>query len=139
MLALTTTEQLLHKIGNQIQTAVEELENYNNTINHLASANSAASLNVNPDGSPHTFRTAVHGAERDSWKNAEDIEISRLLDTTTMHATALATLYVGLKSLVGLSNNIILLYIIYCTIYYTLYIALPNQQITICIPQDLER
>ena len=86
MLALTTTEQLLHKIGNQIQTAVEELENYNNTINHLASANSAASLNVNPDGSPHTFRTAVHGAERDSWKNAEDIEISRLLDTTTMHA-----------------------------------------------------
>jgi hypothetical protein len=84
-LAPTTTEQLLDHTRNQIQTADEELENYN-TINHLASANSAASLNVNPDGSPLTFRTAVHGAERDSWKNAEDIEISRLLDTTTMHA-----------------------------------------------------
>ena len=84
-LAPTTTEQLLDHTRNQIQTAVEEIENYN-TINHLASANSAASLNVNPDGSPLTFRTAVHGAERDSWKNAEDIEISRLLDTTTMHA-----------------------------------------------------
>ena len=45
-----------------------------------------ASLNVNPDGSPLTFRTAVHGAERDSWKEAEDTEISRLIDTATMHA-----------------------------------------------------
>ena len=55
-------------------------------IDHLASANGAASLNVNPDGSPLTFRTTVHSAERNSWKNAEDTVISRLLDTTTMHA-----------------------------------------------------
>ena len=53
-------------------------------IDYLVSANSATSLN--PDGSPLTFRTAVHGAERDSWKNAEDTEISRLLNTTTRHA-----------------------------------------------------
>ncbi len=40
---------------------------------------------VNPDGSPPTFQTAVCGIERPNWKMAEDTEISRLLDTTTMH------------------------------------------------------
>ena len=63
-LAPATTEQLLHHTRNLIQRAVEELER-GNMIDHLASANSATSLNVNPDGSPLTFRTAIHGAERD--------------------------------------------------------------------------
>jgi hypothetical protein len=56
------------------------------TIDHLARANAATPLNVNPDGSPLTYRTATHGKESDQWKNAEDTEIDRLLTTTTMHA-----------------------------------------------------
>jgi len=54
-------------------------------ISHLAHANAAAPLNVNPDGSPLTFRTATRGIDRPSWKVAEDTEISRLLTTSTMH------------------------------------------------------
>ena len=54
-------------------------------INHLAHANAAAPLNVNPDGSPLTFRTATRGIDRPSWKVAEDTEISRLVTTKTMH------------------------------------------------------
>ena len=84
-LALATSDQLLQHTRNLIHSALDELE-HGQTIHHLASANSAISLNVNPDGSPLTFRTAVHGAERESWKDAEDTEISRLLDTSTMHA-----------------------------------------------------
>ena len=45
-----------------------------------------AFLNVKPGGSPLTFRTAVYGAERASSKDAEDTKISRLLNTSTMHA-----------------------------------------------------
>jgi len=80
-----STVTLLQHTRNLINSALDELE-HGQTIDHLVSANSAVSLNVNPDGSPLTFRTAVHGAERESWKDAEDTEISRLLDTSTMHA-----------------------------------------------------
>jgi hypothetical protein len=55
------------------------------STDYIAHANAVAPLNVNPDGSPLTFQTAVRGIERPNWKMAEDIEISRLLDTTTMH------------------------------------------------------
>ena len=55
-------------------------------VNHLAQANAVAPLNVNLDGSPLTFKTAKHGAERPHWQEAEDAEIDRLIDTTTMHA-----------------------------------------------------
>ena len=57
-------------------------------IDHLAQANAAAPLNVNLDGSPLTFKTAKHGAERPNWQDAEDVEIDRLIDTTTMHGPA---------------------------------------------------
>ena len=60
------------------------------TIDHLAQANAAAPLNVNPDGSPLTFQTAKRGAERPNWQDAEDFEIDRLIDTTTMHGIHLA-------------------------------------------------
>jgi hypothetical protein len=59
-------------------------------IDHLAQANAAAPLNVNLDGSPLTFKTAKHGAERPHWQDAEDVEINRLIDTTTMHGIHLA-------------------------------------------------
>ena len=55
------------------------------TINHIAKANGAVSLNSNPDGSPLTFRSALNGPNQQQWKAAEDAEISRLLDTKTMH------------------------------------------------------
>ena len=35
------------------------------TIDHLARANAATPLNVYPDGSPLTYRTATHGEESD--------------------------------------------------------------------------
>ena len=54
-------------------------------VDHLARANAAKPLNVNPDGSPLTYQSATHGAERPNWKNAEDAEIDRLLATATMH------------------------------------------------------
>ena len=54
-------------------------------IDHLAQANAAVLLNVNPDGSPLTFRTAKDGPERPNWQDAEDAEIDRLLHTSTMH------------------------------------------------------
>ena len=54
-------------------------------ITHLARANGATPLNVNPDGTPLTYQTATHGAERPHWKTAEDTEIDRLLATNTMH------------------------------------------------------
>jgi hypothetical protein len=73
-LALATSDQLLQHTKNLIHSALDELE-HGKSIHHLASANSAVSLNVNPDGSPLTFRTAVHGAERESWKDTEDTEI----------------------------------------------------------------
>ena len=45
-----------------------------------------APLNVNPDGSPLTYRTATHGPESEDWHTAEATEIDHLLATTTMHA-----------------------------------------------------
>ena len=50
------------------------------------SANSARPLNVNPDGSPLTYRTATHGADSADWLKAEDTEWDRLLGTKTCHA-----------------------------------------------------
>ena len=59
---------------------------HSHNINHLAHTNAVVTpLNVNPDGSPLTFRTATRGIDRPSWKVAEDTEISRLLTTKTMH------------------------------------------------------
>ena len=55
------------------------------TIDHLARANAVTPLNVNPDGSPLTYRTATHGDDSEKWKDAEDTEIDRLLTTKTMH------------------------------------------------------
>ena len=54
--------------------------------NAPANAYATAPLNVNPDGSPLTYRTATHGPESEDWQTAEAAEIDRLLDTTTMHA-----------------------------------------------------
>jgi hypothetical protein len=51
------------------------------SIDHIAHANAVAPLNVNP----LTFQTTIRGIERPNWKITEDTEISRLLDTTTMH------------------------------------------------------
>jgi hypothetical protein len=45
----------------------------------------APPLNVNPDGSPLTYRTATHGLDSANWQLAEDQEIDRLLQTKTMH------------------------------------------------------
>jgi hypothetical protein len=55
------------------------------TVDHIAQANAVTPLNVNPDGSPLSYRTATRGPDRPSWKEAEDAEFDRLLDTTTMH------------------------------------------------------
>jgi hypothetical protein len=52
------------------------------STDHIAHANAVALLNVNPDGSPLAIRCIER---RPNWKMAEDTEISRLLDTTTMH------------------------------------------------------
>ncbi len=46
----------------------------------------AALLNVNPDDSPLTYRTATHGPKSDVWNAAEAAEIDRFLHTTTMYA-----------------------------------------------------
>eukprot|EP01036_Dinobryon_divergens_P033664 gene33664-biopygen26658 len=59
-------------------------------VDHLAQANAVAPLNVNLDGSPLTFKTAKHGAERPHWQDAKDAEIDRLIETTTMHCIHLA-------------------------------------------------
>ena len=59
-------------------------------IDHISPANGAKVLNVNPDGSPLTYRTAKHGAERSDWQGAEDTEWDRLFDTTTCHGIHLA-------------------------------------------------
>ena len=55
-------------------------------ITHLAHANGASStaLNLNEDGSPLTYRTAKSGPDKERWQEAEDTEISRLLDTPVM-------------------------------------------------------
>ena len=45
------------------------------------------SISISLDGSPLTFKTAKHGAERPHWQDAEDAEIDRLIETTTMHAS----------------------------------------------------
>ena len=42
-------------------------------------------LNLNPDGTPLTYRTAKSGPNRDHWQNAEDAEVSRLIDSHTMY------------------------------------------------------
>ena len=42
------------------------------TVDHLARANAVAPLNVNPDGSPLTYRTATRVEKSEQWKNAED-------------------------------------------------------------------
>ena len=55
------------------------------TLDHVSRANAATPLNVNPDGSPLTYRTATRGEESEQWKNAEDTEKDRLLETKTMH------------------------------------------------------
>ena len=54
--------------------------------NAPANAYATVPFNVNPDGSPLTYRTATHGPESEDWQTAEAAEIDRLLDTTTMHA-----------------------------------------------------
>jgi hypothetical protein len=43
-------------------------------------------LNLNDDGTPLTYRTAKSGPYSAHWQTAEDVEISRLLDSQTMHA-----------------------------------------------------
>ena len=43
-------------------------------------------LNVNPDGSPLTYRTATTDAESKDWNDAEEAEIDLLIVTTTMRA-----------------------------------------------------
>ena len=50
-------------------------------------ANSAqeTALNLNQDGTPLTYRTAKSGPNRDHWQDAEDTEVSRLLDSQTMY------------------------------------------------------
>jgi hypothetical protein len=55
------------------------------TLDHVSRANAATPLNVNPDGSPLTYRTATRGEESEQWKSAEDTEKDRLLETKTMH------------------------------------------------------
>ncbi len=60
------------------------------TVDHIAQANAVTPLNVNPDGSPLSYKTATHGPDRPSWKDAEDAEFDRLLDTSTMHPIHLA-------------------------------------------------
>jgi hypothetical protein len=50
------------------------------------SANAAKPLNVNPNGSPLTYRTATHGIDSADWLKAEDTEWDRLLETKTCHA-----------------------------------------------------
>jgi hypothetical protein len=55
------------------------------TVDHLARNNAVAPLNVNPDGFPLTYRTATRVEKSEQWKNAEDTEIDRLLETKTMH------------------------------------------------------
>jgi hypothetical protein len=43
-------------------------------------------LNLNPDGTPLTYRTAKSGPNRDHRQNAEDTEVSRLIDSHTMYS-----------------------------------------------------
>lgn len=54
-------------------------------IDHLSRSNAAVSLNSNLDGSPLTYKSALSGPNRAHWEAAEAAEISRLLDTGTMH------------------------------------------------------
>ena len=42
-------------------------------------------LNLNSDGSPQTYRTAIAGPSSDLWRVEEGVEISKLIDTCTMH------------------------------------------------------
>lgn len=60
--------------------------NWVRAITHLAHANGASTtaLNLNDDGSPLTYRTAKSGPNSARWQEAEDAEISRLLDTEVM-------------------------------------------------------
>ena len=51
----------------------------------LGQANAA--LNLNSDGSPLTYRSALNGPNRAHWMLEEGKEISKLIDTDTMHAT----------------------------------------------------
>ena len=43
-------------------------------------------LNLNADGSPLTYSTAKKGPNTTHWQDAEDTEISRLIDSVVMHA-----------------------------------------------------
>ena len=60
-------------------------------VSHLSMALGATSLNLNADGSPLTYKTARAGPDRAQWYAAEDVEISRLLDTVTMRPMLRAT------------------------------------------------
>ena len=50
----------------------------------LGQANAA--LNLNSDGSPLTYRSAIYGPNGAHWRREEDVEIGKLIDTNTMHA-----------------------------------------------------
>ena len=49
----------------------------------LGQANAA--LNLNPDGSPLTYRSALNGPNSAHWRQEEGKEICKLIDTATMH------------------------------------------------------
>ena len=49
----------------------------------LGQANAA--LNLNPDGSPLTYRSALHGPNGAHWRQEEGNEICKLIDTETIH------------------------------------------------------
>ena len=44
-----------------------------------------AALNLNPDGSPLTYRSALNGPNSAHWRQEEGKEICKLIDTETMH------------------------------------------------------
>ena len=50
----------------------------------LGQANAA--LNLNSDGSPLTYRSAINGPNGAHWRREEGVEIGKLIDTNTMHA-----------------------------------------------------
>jgi hypothetical protein len=46
---------------------------------------SSAALNMTDDGRPLTYRLAKSGPDKAQWDKADDVELSRLLDSATLH------------------------------------------------------
>jgi hypothetical protein len=91
--ATAANPSLLDKIlANSDDLSPDELATWRSWVQEqycgddLGDASATRALNLNPDGSPLTFTSALRGEDRDIWRDSNVAELDRFFDTGCWHA-----------------------------------------------------